>query len=487
MKKMKIIFALLIALVMVFGMSTMVSAAEPGITIDNAKDGETYTAYKLLSATYTGTLGDDTAIAYYYSGAATDALYGLLTGAGLQFQSFVDGKAYLKVVDGEGNPITYTEAQIKTLAQSINTALTADPPTVSLTEAGHAVASSGTATISVADKGFYFVDTTLGSVCSIDTAGAATIHEKNAAPSLTKEVKEDTNSNWYTGTAATGLTVGVATAALDDTVNYRMTVNTGTNSYATVNGVDANYVIVDTLPEGMAYVAGSAATTTTGVTVNTTNAVWDATARTLTITLADSEVAALGQNADIVITYNATFTDAAVANTEYTNTAVLTYKKQTSTSTAKVKSYEFKINKVNEDEEALEGVVFTVSRAADGKYLNADGEWVTVATGAKAPELTTDKDGNIVVTGIDDDTYTVTEISTLDGYNMVDAPATVVVGLDGTATGDGVNNNTLTVVNYSGTTLPSTGGMGTTVFYIIGGILIVGAGIVLVARRRMKK
>lgn len=45
---------------------------------------------------------------------------------------------------------------------------------------------------------------------------------------------------------------------------------------------------------------------------------------------------------------------------------------------------------------------------------------------------------------------------------------------------------TETVKNYKGTTLPTTGGMGTTVLYIIGGVMICGAGIVLVVRRRVK-
>lgn len=480
---MKKILTLLLALLVTMTLTSKVYAAEPGITIDNAVNGETYTAYKILSATYDGTLDANTPIAYYYEGASTDVLYGLMTSAGLQFEAFSNGKAYLKVSDSQGT-ITYTETQIKNLASSINNALNADPPTLTLQSAGSVTASGSSATISITEKGLYFVDTTLGSVCSIDTAGSATIYEKNTAPSLTKEVKEDTNSKWYTGTAAAGLTVGIATAALDDTVNYRLTVNTGTNSHANGNGVDAAYVIVDTLPAGMEYVANSAASATTGITVGTANAVWNSTAGTLTITLAASEVAALGKDKDIVITYDAVFTSAAVAKTVYTNTAVLTYKQQTSTSTAQVKSYEFYIKKINQKNEVLAGVTFTVSREADGKYLNSNGVWVEVATGGTAPVLTTGTDGMITVTGIDDDTYTVTEKSTLPGYNLPASPFTVTVALDGTASGEGVSNNTLTVVNEAGTVLPATGGIGTTIFHIAGAALVLGAGIILISKKR---
>ena len=478
MKSLKKIVAIIISALVVVCMGIPVFAAEPGITVENAANGETYTAYQILHATYEGELGEDTPIAYYYEGAATDPLYALLTGAGLQFDGFVEGKAYLKVQDAQGSPITYTEAQIKTLAANINSAMKAG--TVTLSPAGSAVASGGTATIAISEKGFYFVDTTLGSVCSIDTAGDATIYEKNSVPSLAKQVKEDLTGEWGSS----------ATAAFDDVVDYRITVNTGTNAKADGNGIDSDIIIIDTIPAAMAYVADSAGTTTPGITVNSDNAVWDSAAGTLAITLDAEEVAALGQDKDIVITYQAIFTSSAQANTDYVNEAVLTYKLQTSTSTATVKSFEFEIDKINADEDPLSGVTFTVSRAADGKYLNSAGEWVTVAQGTKAPELSTGSDGKIVVTGIDEDTYTVTEIETQKGYNKLDGPVTVVVAHDGTisVTGEGTASGTaVTIINLSGTVLPSTGGIGTTIFYVAGAVLVIGAGVLLITRRRARK
>lgn len=79
-----------------------------------------------------------------------------------------------------------------------------------------------------------------------------------------------------------------------------------------------------------------------------------------------------------------------------------------------------------------------------------------------------------VVYGLDkDSTYYVLEIKAPDEYKMLDK-AQEVAG--GTASID--------VVNQAGSVLPSTGGIGTTIFYAIGAILVIGAGVVLVSRRR---
>ena len=488
MKKTNRLLAILLAVMMIAALAVPAMAADEThtITISGAVNGETYTAYKILDATYADAddvLGDDSAVAYYYSGAATDELYTILVGAGFEFNGFVDGKAYLKVVDAAGDPITYTDAQAAALATALNAAMTRETDPLTLTAAGEATASGGTATITVNAKGYYFVDTSLGSICAIDTAGTVSIYEKNSAPSITKEVQEDTTGAWYTATAADGLTVGVATAAVGQEITFRLTVNTGTNanSARTANGVDADYVIVDTLPAEL-WAPGQFSVSPESIHVNP---VVDDTAHTITITLKHDEVAALGQDADIVITYVTKLNPDAEANTEYTNSVTLTYKAQTSTSSASVKTFEFSILKTDENDRPLAGVTFTVQRA-DGKYLQADGG-IMWRDDPPATPLTTDSEGKIVVFGIDDEVYTVNELETLPGYNALDKAITVTVGIDGTATGDGVADNVLTVVNYSGTVLPSTGGHGVVYFYIIGGVLVVAAAVLLVVRKRVSR
>lgn len=126
--------------------------------------------------------------------------------------------------------------------------------------------------------------------------------------------------------------------------------------------------------------------------------------------------------------------------------------------------------------------------------------------------LTSNDDGLFQVIGLDDGTYKLREIQAPDGFNLLPNDVTVVITADtengqdwtsGTAsealtklevtadkqpgTGD-VNSGVagITIENNKGATLPETGGMGTTVFYVLGGILAVGAGVLLVARRRMR-
>ena len=87
--------------------------------------------------------------------------------------------------------------------------------------------------------------------------------------------------------------------------------------------------------------------------------------------------------------------------------------------------------------------------------------------------------GDIVIWGVDsDEDYSITELQAPKGYNLLNPPTKeVTVNAD--------NSTRIEVENYSGTELPSTGGIGTTILYIIGAILVLGAGILLVVRRRM--
>ena len=81
-----------------------------------------------------------------------------------------------------------------------------------------------------------------------------------------------------------------------------------------------------------------------------------------------------------------------------------------------------------------------------------------------------------VIFGLDkDSTYYLEETKSPEGYNLLDKEKEVALG----------TTTSIDVVNEAGSILPSTGGIGTTIFYIIGGVLVVGAGVVLVTRRRM--
>ena len=123
-------------------------------------------------------------------------------------------------------------------------------------------------------------------------------------------------------------------------------------------------------------------------------------------------------------------------------------------------------------------------------------------------EVTTGSDGIVELKGLKEGTYTFTEIQAPDGYNLLDAPIVVVISsniesvdkdtqfawsakkdntaLQLTKVGDSsVYEFEFTVENAAGNTLPSTGGIGTTIFYVAGSILVLAAVVLLVTKRRM--
>ncbi len=127
---------------------------------------------------------------------------------------------------------------------------------------------------------------------------------------------------------------------------------------------------------------------------------------------------------------------------------------------------------------------------ANGNYIKADSD------DANANTTITMTNGNqLNFLGFEAGTYYLVELTTSTGYNLLDGPVTV--NIEDTSTDTVISHEVtyivngeeaegvVTVENHSGTVLPSTGGIGTTIFYIIGAILVVGAGVVLVTRRRM--
>lgn len=173
---------------------------------------------------------------------------------------------------------------------------------------------------------------------------------------------------------------------------------------------------------------------------------------------------------------------------------------ETPDDTVIVFTYKTVINKVDGENKLLTGAEFTLEKKVKDDEAEGGYRWETI-TGVKNEEGT-----NFTFSGLDDGDYRLTETTTPDGYNTIDpieftitaehdilSDNPALTSLNGNATtgeitftsNTGEGSLTADVVNQSGATLPETGGMGTTLFYVIGGILVVGAGVLLITKKRM--
>ncbi len=155
-----------------------------------------------------------------------------------------------------------------------------------------------------------------------------------------------------------------------------------------------------------------------------------------------------------------------------------------------------------DSQKALANAEFILSKETDDGTVYATFEqdpttgiymfegWVDDKDNATA--IVSDEDGLIHVDGLHDGTFTLTETKAPDGYNLLDDSITVVITPSGnyssfTITQDGTEVDLVSVENLSGTELPSTGGIGTAIFYIVGGAIVLAAVVLLVARRRTNR
>ncbi len=211
---------------------------------------------------------------------------------------------------------------------------------------------------------------------------------------------------------------------------------------------------------------------------------------------------------DIVIEYLATINKDALISDEEKNTAYLEYsnnpyedsKGETPEKEVYVYDFDIVIDKYAKDDESnkLAGAEFVLMKGNKYYFWNANDkkvEWVESET--DATKVTTDDKGVAKFTGLDSGSYSLLETKAPNGYNKLDDPVTVVIEavydengkIDTTnskveITDNGQLSVTSSIENSSGSLLPSTGGIGTTIFYIIGGILVIGAGIILVVKKR---
>ena len=136
---------------------------------------------------------------------------------------------------------------------------------------------------------------------------------------------------------------------------------------------------------------------------------------------------------------------------------------------------------------AVPGSYYAQNASGSVMWIAASGTALTSESGTKAAGLyiaVTDENGAANFDGLEAGTYELYEIVAPAGYNKIeDAAATITVETTSSGTPT-VLKYTANVQNNAGSVLPSTGGMGTTIIYIVGALLVIGAGVLLVSKRR---
>lgn len=496
MKHARKLASLLLALVMVFALATTAFAQDvtgPGgegsITISNAAKGETYTIYKLFDATVNA---DGSSIAY--TGEIPESLKTYFA---------ADKNGYISATpeakDGDKMSAAL-EAALKAWAEKA-------------TATAEAQSDGSTLNFKKLAYGYYVVTTTQGQqVISVD--------------STTPNAKiVDKNSSTPTDLSKTASSEDVS---IGDTVTYTVSFKTS-NYYGA--GTEAkeivSYTIEDTLPDFLSNV------TVTSISVDN-DSINDQTGGTpqfnnkkIVIKWYDeaNNKFLYNNGATVTITYTAVVTDSAAIDGEgNTNKVTVTWTTKDGNepdpgkleTEETIYTYAIALKKVSDKGVNLPGAEFEFpfyvksdADATDGAYIYAGTDPGTGLTN----RITTPNDGVIVVKGVKSGSYNnIKEVTAPAGYNKLTDPVTVKAEKTGRTTTQTTvyldeNGNTtdtqtekttevkvdintiaataVVVVNKAGTELPSTGGMGTTIFYILGSILVVAAVVLLVTKKRM--
>ena len=468
-KTFKKLFAALLAAALVLAMAVpafaVTNATKGSIKIDHTVSGETYTIYRMFK------LDSYNAESNTYSYTVEPAWE--------TFFSTGAGKDYI-TLDGQGHP-TWKAGVDSTDDSDTVAALAKAAMTWAKVKGitGTAETATGdTVTFFNLDLGYYLVDSSMGALCGLNTTTPnVTIKEKNGQPTIEKEVKN--GDAWGT----------TNDAKIGDTVEFKITIH--------VEAGAQSYKVTDTMEKGLSFISGSVKIDNEAL--NDNNATLTLKQNdgdpTFTLAFADSYVAnKVGQ--DIVVTYTATLNENAVVAGNK-NSATLHYSnKQTVNKETTTYTYEFDLLKVDgADHKLLNGAEFKLYDAENGgsviKVVPVAGGY-RVANGDETGAVDTIKvDGKVHISGLDKTTYWLEETKAPDGYNKLTERKPVNLT-------NGSNNTTLTsdtwseadhgvaVENNAGAILPGTGGMGTTLFYVIGGGLMVAAVVLLVTKKRME-
>lgn len=487
---MKKVFSILLAVFMLFCSFTAPTKAanEGSITINGITAGNTYEIYQLLDLeSYNVTSG-----AYSYKVNAKWAGFFATTEA-LTYVA-IDDKGYVTWVDG-ADEVAFSKAALAyAKANHINPVKSSknDGEFVITTSAG---VTSGK--FSDLNLGYYLVDSTMGALCGLTTTNPnASINAKNGSPTIDKQVKEDSTDNWGNKN----------TADVGQTVEFRVTIN--------VHDGAENYVLHDVMSEGLTFdgitkiehvIPGTGTTnvpatyytvkTALGITVDTADDTADGC--TFEIVFTKEFTDHLDTNDKVIVYYTAVLNEKAIKYDKETNTSWLDYGEnhKTTEDSTETAAHGFDIVKTDSQNTLIDGAEFKIYDAATGgnevKVVKVTDELYRRAKAGEEGVSIVVKNGKVRVVGFDNGTYYLEETVAPAGYNKLTARQKFIIS-DGDLDAifnDGIysSGSGVHVVNKTGSMLPETGAMGTTLFIICGGAAVLFAGLLLFAKMRMSQ
>lgn len=498
MKAMKRLALMVAAVVATLALAVPAFAATPtgNVTVNNAVDGETYTVYRVLDLQGESYPTSDKANYLYKASTGWDSFVSS-SGAGSTYVD-VDHDEYVTWKDG----VSTDSSDVKPFAEAALTYASEN----SIVATATAKASNGTVTFSGLPIGYYVLTSSAGTnPISFNVAAAnVTVNEKNEAPTVEKKIVEN------------GSTTDKNSVSIGDTVEFQTTIE--------VKAGAKNYVLHDAMEAGLTFDVSSGVTSVGLIKSGTTNeesvsaSNYDTTAGdesdnacTFHVTFNQDWLDGLSAEDKIVVHYQATLNENATTGTDpNTNGTWLAFGDNSTTTHDETETYTYKFQIIKTDGgnengtqyDVLTGAVFELyaGNSVSGTPISfvATGDGYRVAKNGESGATTEIAAGAPVITGLEAGTYTLHEKTAPTGYNKasdttfeLNADNVVVSGVITEASGD--QNGTFTpngeegiqVINHDGSMLPSTGGMGTILFYALGAILVIGAvvGIVVLKRR----
>ena len=484
MKGFKKLLTGILAATLAFTMNvTAMAVCSNTITVENAVGKESYSIYKLLDLDVKA--NEDDASKYDgYSYTINDDFAAFWAGDGAAYidTNEVGTKKY--VVWKENKKDAADMEAFGKLAAAWAKKNIKNPRTIVLDEGADKAVFDGL------DNGYYMITSTLGTavtIASTPTDKKQNIMEKNKSNTTEKQVLEAKER--FDGKEEYGQSND---AAVGDVVTFKAKVSIAKNSI--------NVKYHDTMTKGLTYNNDVKVYSDEACSKEVSNANYTVAAgtegETFVVSFNDSYVATFSDTTVLYLKYTAVLNDQAVVTTPEVNTPSITWGDNgnydgTPTNTTTHKFQIQKYNGADANKNPLAGAkfqLFTTETAGQALTLavNADGSvYRVVADATKLPEgyslapdnkIVTLATGFITVEGVDSDLYYLEETDAPLGFTKLENRIAVTV--------NATNDLTQPVENNSGSILPSTGGMGTTTFYVIGAVLVIAAVAYFMLRRK---